>query len=925
MSHTLKLGTSLALSLLLSSTALYAADASPLPAVAKFGISFMTAGSQLYEAGTAPSVVPGDADKATRQVGSLVDRYKRDMKSNAAATDLLKSTGELIIGTAVIAGSSTGVGAVPSVIVGSLATWGNDAFAGYLQAEGKKAAQQVLANGLQEWDASSGVKYDDIKSMIAAGNTDEAATKFHEAAGALTFMNGELADFPGGKDMAEKLLFKVITDTTRSTLEQTGKNTDDIKVLQANLKASKQIMDETYERMDTMSGRLTAVETDLTASVASMNRLAQSNEQQLGMISDVLYGQQPTAIKLEMLKDPNVKAALTGQARDDLVQVLKTQKIKEDIIKDSGEIVGNIQGINSIMHSLNLGSPEIDRAVNVASVAQNAMAQALTGNYIGAIAGALSVFGGSKPSPEQQYFNAIMGRLDQIDQKLTEVIDLQKKTLQAIQDLSKQLADVEERLNKRLDTIQVELQYIAANVQVLMWQDVHSCATAYGYRTLNGVAKYNDQTESFETTADLFRYMSVRGGEALDCANQLESLFLSVKNQKVFGNALSLKAAPYSTFPIPESQKEEAKKLRSFLEDVNGRAFNVFKAGWKQEWGNEVNGLALLGSPAATSKGVRSRIDEISKSPKSGCSEDTLLSQRLRAFFCSSRFALQAAPRDIDVTTETNAIGLFEPLMLDPILRDQMPMLIKWTAFAARPYDLRRSDDRTKSYTNMEDLVKSGYPYGKELILSALDIVDIAIAQQAMLHGDITAKFVYDALWDKNTNMPTIDGDTDAAKLFSNVNNPWLAENVLMFFMEDGLDENMKVQDIRTPYTNALAPFFDPTLKPDEQKYVGRTFLKSLFHFPDAIDYEVREGADANKTKRVYIIFPGQTPVAVRMPSAEDMNSRTLTYPQTLLDLMRQREMLVERYIDYDLLSNAASTDDLSAAVNVLLHQGQVH
>ncbi|ANL47552.1 hypothetical protein AMC87_CH02886 [Rhizobium phaseoli] len=923
MSNKLILRTSLVLPLLLSSTALYAADASPLPAVAKFGISFMTAGAQLYEAGTAPSVVPADADKATLQVGSLVDRYKREMKSNAAAADLAKATGELVIGTAVIVGSSTGVGAVPSAIVGSLATWGNDAFAGYLQAEGKKAAQQVLANGLSEWDASSGVKYDDIKKMIEDGKTDEAAAQFHEAAGALTFMNSELADFPGGKEVAEKLLFKTIADTTRSTLEQTGKNTADIKTLQANLKATKQIMDATGERMDAMNDRLTNIETDLTASISSMDRLARSNEQQLGMINDVLYGQQPTAIKLEMLKDPKVKAGLTGQARDDLIQVLKTQKIKEDIIKDSGEIVGNIQGINSIMHSLNLGSPEIDTAVNIASVAQNAMAQALTGNYIGAIAGALSVFGGSKPSPEQQYFNAIMGKLDQIDQKLTTVIQLQQKTLEAIQGLSKQLADVEERLNKRLDTIQIELQYVAANVQSLMWENVRSCGTAYGYRTSNG-EHYNDQTESFDTTADLFKYMSVRGQEALECATQLENLFLSVKNQKVFGNALSLKAAPYNSFPIPQEQKEKADKLRTFLEEVNNRAFDVFTAGWKTEWGNKVNGLALLGSPAATSKGVRSRLDEISKSPKSACSEDTLLSPRLRAFFCSSKFALQEAPKDIDIPTELNAIALFEPLMLDPILRDQMPTLIKWTSFAARPYDLRRTDDKTKSYTNTEDLVKSGYPYGKELILSALDIVDIAIAQQAMLHGDMTAKFVYDALWDKNTNLPSIDADTDAAKLFSNVSNPWLAENVLMFFMEDGLDQNMKVQDIRIPYTNALAPFFDPALKPDEQKYVGRTFLKSLFHFPDTVDYEVREEPDPNKTKRVYIIFPGKTPVAVRMPSPEDMNSRTLTYPESLLALMRQREMLVERYVDYDLLANAASAEDLSVAVNVLLHQGEV-
>jgi hypothetical protein len=52
-------------------------------------------------------------------------------------------------------------------------------------------------------------------------------------------------------------------------------------------------------------------------------------------------------------------------------------------------------------------------------------ASAVTGNYLGAIVSLTSAFGGPKPDPEQERFNAIMGALREIDKKLTKIIELQ--------------------------------------------------------------------------------------------------------------------------------------------------------------------------------------------------------------------------------------------------------------------------------------------------------------------------------------------------------------------------------------------------------------------------------------------------------------------------------------------------------------------
>lgn len=150
-----------------------------------------------------------------------------------------------------------------------------------------------------------------------------------------------------------------------------------------------------------------------------------------------------------------------------------------------------------------------------------------------------------------------------------------------------------------------------------------------------------------------------------------------------------------------------------------------------------------------------------------------------------------------------------------------------------------------------------------------------------------------------------------------------------MFFMDAALKADMTNGDIRASYQAALAPFFDERLSAKQRQYIGGTFLKSLFNFSNEITYQVREDNSAQKTKRLYISFPyyprwayrsAPEDVTVRMPTPDEFYNRSLSYPETLLALMRDREMLAERYVDYELLREIQQQDEADVLTSVLTH-----
>ena len=146
----------------------------------------------------------------------------------------------------------------------------------------------------------------------------------------------------------------------------------------------------------------------------------------------------------------------------------QAQKQKEELIAESANVVNVARQVQGILSNLGIHDPVINKAVEVSSVAQSALSAALTGNWLGAISSITSLFGGGV-DPEAERLAQIMGYLQQMNQTLNKIVDLQIKTLQAIQALSDQVADMDKRLNQRLDRIDFEVKVISENLRSVMW------------------------------------------------------------------------------------------------------------------------------------------------------------------------------------------------------------------------------------------------------------------------------------------------------------------------------------------------------------------------------------------------------------------------------------------------------------------------
>jgi hypothetical protein len=191
--------------------------------------------------------------------------------------------------------------------------------------------------------------------------------------------------------------------------------------------------------------------------------------------------------------------------------------------------VNTAKQFETILANVGLKDQRISTAINYASVAQNAIAQVATGNYIGAALAVSGMFGGGKPDPAQQQFAQIMGFLQEMDQKLTRIINLQLRTLEAIEGLSNQVADLDRRLNDRLDTIDFETQVISQNLKDSIWSKYTPCISAFRDRKMRGKANFNDNTLQFATVGELAAYVKEYGANAISCARNLDDLFNSIQ------------------------------------------------------------------------------------------------------------------------------------------------------------------------------------------------------------------------------------------------------------------------------------------------------------------------------------------------------------------------------------------------------------
>jgi hypothetical protein len=377
---------------------------------------------------------------------------------------------------------------------------------------------------------------------------------------------------------------------------------------------------------------------------------------------------------------------------------------------------------------------------------------------------------------------------------------------------------------------------------------------------------------------------------ALECGDKLQKYFDGLKNTLVFGDLLSLTSASQNP-----SAAMLAGDLKTFLAELHAPAFEVLTTRWRQNgaWGGLGNALALLSSPSTTTVELHARRQRLSSAGSSltTCGKNTFVIYRVRSLLCGGeRFVTpvnppEVAPADEEDTARRRVLGFLQ----DPIVRDQLASLVSWTGLVARPMDFWNGVNAVP--LTMEEIAEGkAAQRGKDLIWGALQVLDVAIAQQVMLHGDLTALAVYDLAWDENTSAPRkIDTGKPTApeqvalKLLGSDKNPWLSRNVLML----ALDRSLRPipGDISIPYESALRPFLDmdePTKSPlgarDAQRArIGKKMLRSIFALPEddgAIEFFVKDDGrpDQKAVRKIFVRWNG---IAMEMPTPAALRDRS--------------------------------------------------
>jgi hypothetical protein len=910
-----------------------------------FGVSFYKGLGASYQSGQAQRAYDKAVGNATLDfdLSAIADAYKTKKEESRATANFVSSSTDVAIKGAVFVGLASGVGTVPTAIFAAVTNYANDEVANKIRAAGDQRALGFLKDATQNWQTTNGITFQSVKTKLEAHDTNGAIHDFDKATGMLTKLHDQLSDDPAAAEAALKLILDTMKNTTEASILQIGENTMAIDDLAGQARVTTKLFKQTSDALDVYKVQLVKTNQVLNGASDQIKALELSQtitNQQVGAIEDVLYDQQSAGVKIHLLQN-GYKPGLVPEQRQQLITYFKAEVQKQELIADTAQVVNVAQELQGILGNLGIQDRTLNKAVQVGAVAQKALSAALTGNYLGAIMSVTSLFG-SQSDPESEHFAAIMGKLAEMDKKLDDIIKLQIQTLEAIQTLSKQVADMDKRLNQRLDDIAFEVQVISDNLKAHMWQNFTPCNNAYQDRTADQKASFDNDSFNFSTIKDVEVFVAKNRTYAIQCAISLQGLFESIKNTNLFGRELSLRTAAATDFSVAPKQADRLTQpeLKGFLDDLYTPSIQLVEGKWDPSWGATATLIALLGDPAANLSDLKLKTDQLdgaktSNKPFHACSAPTVLSRRLRSLLCDDNlYEPIEVPKGFSPANENTASQRTASFMGDPLVRDQLPDLARYTGLVARPFDLWTGNG-SDVFTSDQILAGNGQPRGKDLLWSLLSVLDIAVAQQAVLHGDLTAKVVYDLVWDKSQHVPvepppaqnppspTQNDQTKAIKLLMNANNPWLAKNVLMFAFQDTLyntgnggspslpyDKAVtilnSVIDLGSPQATASKPSDadKQRIEDENQKKIveANFYLRGIFKFPESVTFTVADSDDGfgGRVRKILLISGSYK---LEVPSPTEFAGGQFSYPPSLISLLRLREIMIDRLVDYQVLN----------------------
>lgn len=911
-----------------------------------------------------PLVDRATADAIGSANARMIEGYHSSMRDARYGAGQFHSFINLAIVAGTLGASETLVAAPVAIPAGIVATQLNNMARDFLVANAQARASAALEAGLSRMTTEQQSLMD---GLLKAGKYQEAALHFEQSTGSVSKMRSLLSEDSAAQSLLEKSLTAAMAQgsvaairTAAATFSKVGDLESEFVDFTKRFSDFGKKTDAALTRLESETRALSGQVTEVQGQLVDLTRSDKANGLQIALIQQVLFDQQPPSVKLAMLNQ-GALPGLTDEQRKTLRGALEVQEKQQAIVGSVNKVLGYARDLNTIMGGFGVSDPGVSRAISQGTVSVQALSQAFSGNYLGAVASVAGLFGGSgaPPDPMAENMKIIMAAFDGVNKRLESVLQLQQEALRAIDSLSYDLALVRRETSARFDRVDFELATLRSGQQRLIWQGLDVCESAVSNQDANlgdppgmeRASRYDAANRRFRNFDALSDYVNSHGDKAYICADYLEGVFSTFRNPAALsGNPLSLAFAEskLGSSGVPDNPPVSIVQKGSLtlveydlpaLAYYKSRLFEpslrVLRHGWlsgqagNSGWGGMGNAYAMLTRPSTNSETLYARMAALATTNATERSMPcegprSLLGHRLQDYLCSETSTYVERPNDTGALAAADSLSAqkAEAFLGTPILRDQVGQLIDYALFVAAPRDLAKGRDKPAGYTLIELAANGRDRYGRNLLLRGLTVVDVAIAQQSMLYGDMTAYFIVDQLWDQQARRfrqtPRTVADTgvfeEAKRLLSNANNPWLQRNVAMLIIkrsQRGCDERRR-GDLCLQndflYGLGLDRFFvtqtDGRYAPisAEQQDAGEATLRYVFDLhPDARFF----AKDTTRPTDMIGVVPRTLVLSLDgfelpLPDRNDWRDGTLTYPPLMHKLLADRERTARRLATYD-------------------------
>lgn len=687
------------------------------------------------------------------------------------------------------------------------------------QKAGELVGNHVLENTQKETQAilAQGLKNGDLTEADLKLRGESLAKKIGTIRlGQKTLMEA-LKDDQQSLNMVFAQSEDLAINVSSEALRQVDAVGDDVDKIKEDISASRKNL-EKYQvaiagHLDVIENHLGSLDSAIKDSNIKLNALkdkVKGHDLAIKSLAQISYAGWSVSQKLQAARS-GLLPDLSNEQRSALISSLESDHAREQLIGDLQKVASDFGNMAAIANDIGL-PPKVTEGLKAAQMGANAIASFAQGNILGGVAGITSLAGLGKPDSGSERHKAMMAYLGQefgkVNEKLTKVIELQQKTLVAINDLAIEQNRFRREVLMQLDRIE---NAVLNNTQITRailrgsWNDCDAFVNTLGDRR-----KISGKNELMQILTDPHKRSTASG-----CYGKLFTfLDANVLGVKWQGEIISAESFPDDTItslPLLKSWKVYSDRLIIAHSAASQFVYSALLNNANTSPARNMARMSLPVSNANLQEKLENTFNEgdVGKKLDSydcSLSYEYAISMGFEQFLCPAGLGKGGSPRNEVWQTLLIDAPLLGPLTYGVIETGIVVASISGLAVMS-PVDKSLNFvapniiNSISTNTGNERLRKAiAEGNGKYILKRLMLLADTAVLQQSITYGDYAAKLVEHVLYDPQTKSLNADlsalSDQKTKELkFKAIHamrvNPVLARNVVMLAARHAISDSL--------------------------------------------------------------------------------------------------------------------------------------